>query len=88
MGHIAGSHYNKVVVELIKHDNGNIWNIFLVAWLSCPLGDHSSWIICLGLIPTHFIYMKLKYGCQIPPTCREWRIHLSKEVAEWEYFFL
>jgi hypothetical protein len=67
------THYNKVVVELTKHRNG-IFETFSPL-RSSPPGDPSSQVICLGLILAHFVYVKLKEGCLLPPTCLEWRQH-------------
>jgi histone-lysine N-methyltransferase SETD2 len=86
MGHIIASHYNKVVVELTKHANGISETFFPLR--GSPPSDPSSRIMCLGLIPNHFVYVKLKHGCPLPPTCLEWRQNRSEEAAEWEYSFL
>jgi histone-lysine N-methyltransferase SETD2 len=86
MGHILATTYNKVVVELTK----------LEIWISetffplrgPPPSNPFSRILCLGLIPNHFVYVKLKDGCPLPPTCKEWRIHRAKDAETWEYKFL
>ncbi|PNY18144.1 otubain, partial [Trifolium pratense] len=49
-----------------------------------PLSDPSSLILCVGAIPGHFVYVKLKDGCPIPPTCIRWKKHCSAEAAEWD----
>ncbi|MCI02044.1 FAR1-related protein [Trifolium medium] len=48
----------------------------------------SSRIVCLGLLPGHFVHVKLKDGCPIPPTCPQWRKHCSEESVAWESSFL
>jgi hypothetical protein len=30
----------------------------------------------------------LKYGCPIPPTCTEWKLHKKQEAETWEYAYL
>jgi hypothetical protein len=44
--------------------------------------------MCLGLIPNHFVEVKLKPGCPIPPTSKEWKIHRAPEAESWEDAFL
>jgi len=41
-------------------------------------------MICLGLIPNHFVLLSLKDGCPLPPSSMEWRNHRSIEAATWE----
>jgi histone-lysine N-methyltransferase SETD2 len=86
MGHIIATHYNKVVVQLTKHTIG-ISETFFPLRGSPPI-DPSSKILCIGLIPNHFVYVKLKDGCPLPPTCLEWRNHHDEEAAAWEYSFM
>ena len=45
-------------------------------------------MICLGLIPNHFVLLSLKDGCPLPPASTEWRNHRSEEAATWEDEFL
>jgi len=45
-------------------------------------------MICLGLIPNHFVLLSLKDGCPLPPSSTEWKIHKSEEAATWEDEFL
>ncbi|PNX80992.1 phosphomannose isomerase, partial [Trifolium pratense] len=54
----------------------------------CPPADPSSQIFCLGYIPSHYVYVKLKDGCPIPPTCGQWKKHCKAEAVAWESNFL
>jgi hypothetical protein len=86
MGHIVATAYNKVVVELTSHKIGKSETFFPLRGRPPP--DPFSRIICLGLVPNHFVCVNLKDGCPLPPTCKEWKIHRSEEAASWEYKFL
>ncbi|KEH27029.1 transmembrane protein, putative [Medicago truncatula] len=39
-----------------------------------PLNPHSN-IMCLCLIPEHFLHVKLKENCPLPPPSKEWMTH-------------
>ena len=45
-------------------------------------------MMCLGLIPNHFVLLLLKDNCPLPPSSTEWRIHKSEEAATWKDEFL
>jgi hypothetical protein len=37
--------------------------------------------MCLGLIPNHFVEVKLKLGCPLPPSSKEWKLYRAPEAA-------
>ncbi|MCH87801.1 FAR1-related protein [Trifolium medium] len=84
MGHVTASILDRVVVNMTKH--GDCVTFFPLC--GSPPEDPTSHIVCLGSIPGHYFYVKLKDGCSIPPTCPQWRNHCSPEAAAWESYFL
>jgi hypothetical protein len=44
--------------------------------------------MCIGLVPNHFVYVKLKAGCPLPHTCKEWKNIRAPEAETWEDKFL
>ncbi|MCH80391.1 receptor-like protein kinase [Trifolium medium] len=82
MGHVAAS---RVVVNLTKH-GGDCMAFFPLR--GSPPEDPFSHIVCIGSIPSHYVYVKLKDRCLIPPTCPQWRKHCSPKAAAWESYFL
>jgi len=44
--------------------------------------------MCLCLIPDHFLHVKLKENCPLPPPCKEWTIHKIGEAEQWLFEFL
>jgi hypothetical protein len=44
--------------------------------------------MCVGLVPNHFVEVKLKSGCPLPPTSKEWKIYCAPEAESWEDKFL
>jgi hypothetical protein len=58
MGHVVVTYYNRVVVELTSPINGVSETFFPLR--SSRQKDPSSRILVIGLIPNHFIYVKLK----------------------------
>jgi hypothetical protein len=45
-------------------------------------------LMCMGLVSSHFVYVKLKEDCLLPATNQEWRRYCTEEVAAWEFTFL
>ena len=45
-------------------------------------------MICLGLIPNHFVLLLLKDDCPLPPSSTRWNNHISGEVDTWQDEFL
>ncbi|GAU25698.1 hypothetical protein TSUD_216270 [Trifolium subterraneum] len=85
-GHILATAYNRVVVELTTHRIGHS-ETFLPIRGRPPL-DSSSRIMCVGMVPNHCVYVKLKSGCPLPPSCKEWKTHRAPEAESWEDTFL
>jgi len=73
MGHIISTCYNRVVVQLVLSERG-IFETYYPIRVAPPLNPHSN-ILCLGLIPDHFLLVFLKEGCPLPPSCGEWKNH-------------
>jgi hypothetical protein len=69
MSHIIATSYSKVVVELEKQKPGISETFFQIRGQP-PLNPNTN-IICLGLIPNHFVHAFLKDGCSIPPIVYE-----------------
>jgi hypothetical protein len=44
--------------------------------------------MCVGLVPNHFVEVKLKSGCPLPPTSKEWKIYRAPKAESWEDKFL
>ena len=96
MGHIIASCYNRLCPKWVVHIW--IWVTSLLVLLtlpemggSCetyfpirsvsPLKLHSN-IMCLCLIPDHFLHVKLKENCSLPPPCKEWMTHKIGEMDQ------
>ncbi|CAJ2647044.1 unnamed protein product [Trifolium pratense] len=86
MGHILATAYNRVVVLLTKHEIGYCETYFPLR--GRPTLDPSARIVCVGMVPNHFVYVKLKVGCPLPPTCKEWKNHRAPEAETWEDTFM
>jgi len=86
MGHIVATCYNRPVLEIITLDIGVLDTFFPLR--GRPPVNPKTNMICLGLIPNHFVLLKLKDGCPLPPSSKEWRNHRSIEAATWEDEFL
>jgi len=69
MGHIVASHYNRPVVEMTTLDIG-VSETFFPLRDRPPINPKSN-MICLGLIPNHFVLLSLKDGCPLPPSSTE-----------------
>ncbi|XP_045795530.1 uncharacterized protein LOC123890033 [Trifolium pratense] len=83
MGHIVASILGKAVVKLTKQ--GASETFFPLRGV--PSSDPYSLVICVGAIPGHYVYVRLKDGCPIPPTCVQWKQHCSQETIVWESYF-
>jgi histone-lysine N-methyltransferase SETD2 len=70
MGHVVTTYYNRVVVELTSPINGVSETFFPLR--SSPPKDPSSQLLVIGLIPNHFVYVKLKSDAPIPKTSETW----------------
>ena len=70
MGHNIATCYNRVVVLLTLPENGICETYFPIRGAP-PLKPHSN-IMCLCLIPDHYLHVILMEGCLLPPSCMEW----------------
>ena len=86
MGHIVASCYNRSVVEMTALDIG-VYETFFPLRGRPPVNPKSN-MICLGLIPNHFVLLLLKDGCPLASSSTKWNNHRSKEAATWEDEFL
>ncbi|KEH16110.1 FKBP12-interacting protein of 37 kDa-like protein, putative [Medicago truncatula] len=77
---------NRPVVEMTTLDIG-VSETFSPLRGVPPVNPKSN-MICLGLIPNHFVILSLKDGCPLPPSSTEWRNHRSDEAKTWDYEFL
>ena len=85
MSHIIQTFYNRAVVRLILSERG-ICETYFPIWGAPPLNPHSN-IMCLGLIPNHFLHVFLKEGCLLPPPCREWSNNKLVSAEKWHFAF-
>jgi len=85
MGHVIATLYGKVVVVL-KYGNGFSETCFPLR--GRPPANPSSRIMCLGLIPNHFVHVFLRHGCPIPPTTPQWKSYRKPETQAWEDHFV
>jgi hypothetical protein len=86
MRHILATHYKKVFVELTAPRDRISETFFPLR--GAPPSYLEKNIVCLGLVPAHFLLVKLKAGCPLQPTCLEWKNHRSEEVAARVYSFM
>jgi hypothetical protein len=77
MGHIIATFYNRVVV-LLNLPEKVICETYFPIRSAPPLKPHSN-IMCLCLIPDHFLHVLLKEDCQLPPPCTEW---MNNKIGE------
>ncbi|KAL6503349.1 hypothetical protein OROGR_025272 [Orobanche gracilis] len=93
MGYIVATILDRVVVLLSTSErSGASKTCFPLRGIppsNIPPSDLCSRIICIGALPEHFVLVKLKQGCPIPPTAQGWKRHCSKAAAAaWESLFL
>ena len=86
MGHIVSNYYNRCVVLLSNHEIGTSESFFLLRGL--PPAKQKNFIMCLGLIPNHFVLLFLMDGCPLPPSSTEWNNHRSINALTWEFEYL
>jgi len=80
MGHIIATCYNRVVVLLTLPEKGICVTYFPIR-SAPPLKPHSN-IMCLCLIPDHFLHVLLKEDCLLPPPCTKWMNNKIGEVEK------
>jgi len=86
MRHIVASCYNRPVVGMTTLDIGVSETFFPLR--GRPLVNPKSNMICLGLIPNHFVLLLLKDDCPLSPSSTELNNHRSGEAATWKDEFL
>jgi len=87
MGHIIASCYNRVVVLLTLPEMGGVCETYFPIRIAPPLNPHSN-IMCICLIPDHYIHVILKEGFLLPPSCTEWMTRKIGEAENWHFAFL
>ena len=87
MGHIIASCYNRAVVLLTLPKMGGSCETYYPIRSAPPLKPHSN-IMCLCLIPNHFLHVKLKENCLVPPPSAEWMTQEIGETEKWLFEFL
>jgi len=83
--HVIATLYNKVAVVL-KH--GNDFSETCFPLRGRPPTNPSAWIMCLGLIPNHFVHVFLRPGCPISPTTSQWKKIQKARVSSLEDHFV
>ena len=78
--------YNVVVVQLVLLERGICETYFPIRGAP-PFNPHSH-ILCLGLIPGHFLHVYLKDGCPLPLPCAKWKNHKIGEAGHWVFAFM
>ena len=87
MGHIIASCYKRPVVLLTLPETGGVCETYFPIRSAPPLNPHSN-IMCLCLIPDHYLHVILKEGCPLPPSCKEWMNNKIGEAENWHFAFL
>ncbi|KEH21440.1 hypothetical protein MTR_7g004990 [Medicago truncatula] len=87
MGHIIASCYNRPVVLLTLPKMGGACETYFPIWGAPPLNPHSN-IMFLCLISEHFLHVKLKENCPLPPPSKEWMTHKIGVADQWLFQFL
>jgi len=86
MSHIIATCYNRFVVQFVFPKRG-IYETYFSIRSAPPLNTHFN-ILCLGLIPGHFLHVFLKEGYPLPLACGEWKNQKIGEVEQWEFPFM
>ena len=69
MGYIVETCYNRPVLEMTTIDIG-VSKTFFPLRGRPPVNPKTN-MICVGLIPNHFVLLNLKDGCPLPPSSTE-----------------
>jgi len=85
MGHIVANYYKRCVVVLTTL--GKLEYFFPLRGPPPPAKQKTP-IMCLGLIPNHFMLIFLKDACPQPPSSTEWHNHKNEEALTWEDEYL
>jgi len=87
MGHIIATCCNRAVVLLTFPEMDGACETFFPIRSASQLKPHSN-IMCLCLIPDHFLHVKLKEYFPLPPPCKECMTHKIGEVEKWHFEFM
>jgi len=67
IGYIMSTCYNKIAIELKKHENGIYETFFPIR--GHPSHNPNSHIMYIGLILNHFVHAITKDEYPLPPSC-------------------
>jgi len=87
MGHIIASCYKRPVVLLTLPKMGGVCETYFPIRSAPPLNPYAN-IMCLYLIPDHYLHVILKESCLLPPSCKEWMNNKIGEAENWHFAFL
>jgi len=87
MRHIVANYYKRCVVVLTNLEVEKSKSFFPLRGPP-PLGKQKTLIMCLGVIPNHFVLIYLKNGCPLPPSSTEWHNHKKEDAVTWEDEYL
>jgi len=87
MGHIVANYYKRCVVVLTNLEVGKSESFFPLRG-SPPPAKQKTLIMCLGVIPNHFVLIYLKNGCPLPPSYMEWHNHKKEDAVTWKDEYL
>jgi len=85
MGHIVANYYKRCVVVLTSLGKSES---FFPLRGPPPSAKQKTRIMCLGLIPNHFVLIYLKNGCPLPPSSTVWQNHKKEDAVTWEDEYL
>ena len=80
MRHIIANYYKRCVVVLTNLKIEKSESFFPLRG-SPPPGKQKTTIMCLGVIPNHFVLIFLKGGCPLPPSSTEWHNHKNEDAV-------
>ena len=65
----------------------DLFFVHRIQLICLTLKPHSN-IMCVCLIPGHFLHALLKEDCLLPPPCKEWMNHKIGEAEKWLFDFV
>jgi len=83
---VPTTYYNSPVVEITSLEIGVLETFFPIT--GRPPINLKSHIMCLGLIPNHFVLLLWNGDLPLPLSSIEWNNHKSEEVTSLEDEFL
>jgi len=85
MGHIVANYYKRCVVVLTSLEKSES---FFPLRGPPTSAKQKTPIMCLGVIPNHFVLIYLKNGCPLPPSSTEWHNHKKEDAVTWKDEYL